>query len=207
MKKIYAFIFLSLLVNSVIAQQFASSVINFSSQYSATSWSAAQATGTVNTYPNYGDIATAWTSVSSSGTREYISLGYSNPIQVSQILIYETYNCGAVDTVYLRNSATGTWNMVYSATAQTLTAVARINNVVIATTSYLANGVRLALNNAAIPGWNEIDAVSINNIVQPVGILEQELANVEFKLYPNPSSGNFKINAASSFTDGTVLIF
>jgi hypothetical protein len=71
----------------------------------------------------------------------------------------------------------------------------------------LANGVRLALNNAAIPGWNEIDAVSINNIVQPVGILEQELANVEFKLYPNPSSGNFKINAASSFTDGTVLIF
>lgn len=140
--------------------QFASSVINYSSQWSSTSWSAYQATGAPNTC-GCGDIATAWASSSTDGQREFLVLGFSSPQVVSQINIYETYNPGAVDTVYLRNSSTNTWNMVWFGTASPATPCPRVFTINIPTTPYTVNAIRIAINSPAVPGWNEIDAVEI----------------------------------------------
>jgi hypothetical protein len=206
MKQFYMLCFAIGVSIQMNGQQFASSVINFSSQFGTVSWSASQATGTVNTYPNYGDITTAWASAASDNSREHISLGYSTPQAVSQILVYETYNCGAVDSIYLRNANTNAWNLVYSTTASTQTPVSRILNVIIPTTSYQVNGVRLALNSGAIPGWNEIDAVRINSAVQVIGIKESTTEALEFGLYPNPNHGTFTIKTHQQHVGGSIEI-
>lgn len=141
--------------------RFATRVLGFSSQYSETSWSAAQALGEPDTYPRHGDISTAWASSSSDGSREYLVLGYDDPQPVRAVAIYETYNPGAVDTVYVRNAVTGSWNVVWSGTAAPTTEKARIFYVTFAATSYPVDAVRIALDSRAVPGWNEIDAVGL----------------------------------------------
>src|SRR6267142_1822994 len=55
--------------------QDASSVIDFSSQFSADAWSAAQALGAPNT-SSYGDISSAWAPSSKNGSQESITVGF-----------------------------------------------------------------------------------------------------------------------------------
>ncbi len=89
--------------NSVAYQgsgQWASTVIGFSSQFSPSSWSAAQALGAPNTN-SYGDFATAWAPASGNGTIEFISLGFAQPVYSDGIIIRETFGNGFVTKVEL----------------------------------------------------------------------------------------------------------
>ncbi len=161
-KHLFFLLFISFITLTGFANiQYASEVIDFSSQYTESSWSAQQLLGAPDTYPDYGDIMTAWASQSADGSREYLVLGYSSPMQVSHIGIFETYNPGAVDTIYVRNASNGQWNMVWSGTAIAQSAESRIFQVEFTLTNYLVDAVRIAVNSPAIPGWNEIDAVAI----------------------------------------------
>jgi hypothetical protein len=166
--------------------QYASSVLAFSSQWGTSSWSAGQATGAPNTN-SCGDITTAWASATSDGQREFLVLGYSTPQNVASIIIRETYNPGAVDTIYLRNASNGSWNMVFSQTAMSVTICPRDFIVNITPTSYLVNAVRLAINSPSVSGWNEIDAVGISSIQNPptsVKNYESEPKH-DFIIYPS----------------------
>jgi len=65
-----------------------------SSQLSATDWSAMQATGAPNT-PGCGDLPTAWSS-DHSMPGATLELFYDQPVIPKRIVIYETYNPGAI---------------------------------------------------------------------------------------------------------------
>ncbi|MBX2945639.1 MAG: hypothetical protein KF725_07375 [Cyclobacteriaceae bacterium] len=145
-------------------RQFASSVIDFSSHYTAVpGYTAVEALGENDVYPNYGDLPKAWSPLTQDNQREYLVLGF-NPVQtVHTIEIYETYNPGAIDTIYIRHADTKKWEKVYSKPARTdLPAAARIFTIYFRETTYLVDAVRLALNSPAVEGWNEIDAVAIS---------------------------------------------
>lgn len=86
-------------------KQYASKVIRFSSQYTAGNWAANKALGKENVYPNYGDITDAWASLTDDDQREFIELGFDTLQTVRTIQIFETYNPGAIDTIYLRDSS------------------------------------------------------------------------------------------------------
>jgi len=146
--------------------RYASSVVAFSSQYHTSgTWAAVEALGAPNTYPDYGDIGSAWASLSPDGQREYLVLGFANPAPAARILIWETLAPGAVDTVWVRNPNTNLWENVYTATAAPITpANSRILNINFpATTAFNVQYVRIALNSPAVSGWNEIDAVALSN--------------------------------------------
>ena len=144
-------------------RQYPSQVIAFSSQFSTTSWSAKRALGAENVYPNYGDYTNAWASPTTDGQREYLVLGLATPQTAKTIEIYETYNPGAVDTVYIRLADTGQWKKIYSKPAIAgLPAEARIFSIFMDETTYLIDAIRIALNSPAVEGWNEIDAVAIS---------------------------------------------
>ena len=99
--------------------RWADSVIAFSTQYDTVNWSAHQALDAPNTYPEYGDIETAWTSEERDFQREYLELGYNaDPQPIRSIAIFETYNPGFVDTVYVRNPMTNLWEVVYQDSAR-----------------------------------------------------------------------------------------
>lgn len=148
--------------SGVPIRQYASKVIAFSSQFSPTSWSAAQALGEENVYPDYGDFNKAWASLKADENREFLVLGLDIPQTAKTIEIYETFNPGAVDSVFIRNADTGQWIKVYSKPVNTdIIQQERIFGIFLNETTFLIDAVRVAVNSPAVEGWNEIDAVAI----------------------------------------------
>ena len=154
--------------NGVPIRQYADHIIAYSSQYSSTSWSADRALGKENVYPNYGDNSNAWAPSTADNNREYIIVGFDTAQTINTIQIYETWYPGSIDTVYLHNSDTGKWKLIYSRAAETsLPELARIKSIYLVETTYLVDAIRIAMNSPAVSsdpdihGWNEIDAVAI----------------------------------------------
>lgn len=148
--------------------RWADSVIAYSTQYDTVEWSAHQALGTPDTYPEYGDIETAWTSELQNGQREYLELGFNmNPQPIRSIAIFETYNPGFVDTVYIMNSTTNLWEIVYQDSARPAGDSSRINIINFPETAFNVSAVRIAMDMTAVPGWNEIDAVGLSSETIP----------------------------------------
>lgn len=171
MKKILFFFLITQLLFScseveefhgVAIRQYANFVIDFSSQYTATSWSANQVLGKENVHPDYGDNSSAWSPLTEDDQREYLVVGFDTAQTIHTIQIYETWYPGAIDTVSIRKENSDHWEIVYSRPALTdLPEKARIFSIYIRETSYLVDAVRIAINSPAIDGWNEIDAVAI----------------------------------------------
>ncbi len=150
-------------VDSTSNRRFASSVISFSSEYDTLNWSANQALGAPDLYPTYGDISLAWASLLEDEPIEFIELGFNNAAPINFIDIYETFGAGAIEAVYVKDSF-GVYQNVYSAIASVQPAVARILHITFPTTAFNVSSVFIVLNSAAVPGWNEIDAVAIGQL-------------------------------------------
>lgn len=145
--------------------QFADAVISFSTEYNTSpgDWSAIKATGEPDVYPEYGDIVDAWAASTANQQREFLELSFKDKQRVDKIEIYETYNPGAVDTLYLRNATTQQWQRVWTGSAVTdLPDESRIFSVTISRTNFDADAIRIAINSPAVTGYNEIDAVKIS---------------------------------------------
>jgi len=141
---------------------FADQVLSFSTQYSDFEYAANQVLGDPDVYPNYGDNFAAWASLSPDDQREFLELGFNNPRPIDSIYIYETFNGGAVDTVFVKNPTTSEWDIVYEGAVDTITE-ARIFRIGFPMTEYAVSEIRIAINSPAVPDWNEIDAVAIVN--------------------------------------------
>ena len=171
MKRIVFFFFITLLLstcseveflNGVPIRQYASVVLDFSSQLGATNYSANKVISSENVYPNYGANINSWSPFLADGQREYLVVGFDTLQTIHTIEIYETFNPGAIDTIYVRNESTQKLEIVYSKPAQTdLADEARIFTVYIRETSYLVDAIRIAMNSEAVEGRNEIDAIAI----------------------------------------------
>lgn len=169
--------------NGVPIRQYASEVIDFSSEYNLSvpeRWYAVQALGEEDVYDTlqtdfgYGDNINAWSPLTADSQREFLVLGFDVEQTVKTIEIYETWYPGAIDTVYLRNTANQKWIKVYSKPVQrNLPDSARIFRILLQETPFFTDAIRIALNSPAISdevdddgnkveyGWNEIDAVAI----------------------------------------------
>ncbi|NML23020.1 T9SS type A sorting domain-containing protein [Pseudoflavitalea sp. G-6-1-2] len=141
--------------------QFASGVRAFSSQWTSTDWSAQQATGIPNV-KSCASIKEAWASLTADGQREFLELEYSNPTPINRIFIYEIFNPGAVDTVYVLNPNTQLYEKVFTRTAVAVSGCPRVMTVIFPTTLFPVSRIRIAINSPAVIGWNEIDAVGID---------------------------------------------
>lgn len=144
--------------------RWAARVLGYSSAYGvnpANPWSAAQALGQPDTYPDYGDIGTTWSTLNQDDPNEYLELGYDLPAPINSVSIYETFNPGAVSKVSVRNPNTGLWVEVWSGPAAPAPAAARIFTVSFPQTPYPVDAIRLDLDSQLVPDWNDIDAVSI----------------------------------------------
>jgi len=157
-------------VNSL--ERFATSVIDFSTQYSTTNYSAAQALDKYNVWPlSCGSNALQWEPTVQNGGREFLVYGFNNPEPANMVRIYETWGPRAIDTVYLRNASNGTWTKIYEGTAVALGGSGGCANrdplniqlleiKLGTTTSYNVDAIRIAIDNG-VAGWQGIDAVSL----------------------------------------------
>jgi hypothetical protein len=141
------------------------------------SWSATQATGKPDT-PQMGDIATAWASATPDGGAEWIELEYDPPVTPIAIHIYESCNPGAIVkattcgadgappvVVWSGSVGSATLSPTGNPTtlAGTLTVPVRVLKIGVDNVRTPVRRVRLDLDSAAVAGWNEIDAVGLED--------------------------------------------
>ncbi|CAF3875033.1 unnamed protein product [Rotaria sp. Silwood2] len=143
-------------------EQWVSCILQFSSQYNDSTWSANQVIGPPKVYPRHGDIVGAW----AQGNRandEFIIVGFERAVYPEQIDIYETYNPGAVIRVSARNGRDNTdWGTVWETEAPHVEAQSRIFSL--PCPNLLCgeiNQIRLDINCSAAGNWCEIDCIKL----------------------------------------------
>lgn len=142
--------------------RWASSVISFSSEWEEYYYGSMQALGEPDVYPNYGDIEFAW-SPSGHDDQEFLELGYSHPIPINFIDIYETFGPDFVDTVFVKNPNTQQYEIVYTAIPEYKGDSSQILHITFPMTSFPVSEVMISMDMSVVLGWNEVDAVSIGN--------------------------------------------
>lgn len=141
--------------------QYASSVLAFSSEWSPGSWSAWQALGAPDTFA-YGDIATAWAPRPANGTLEYITLRFATPVYADGVTIRETYGNGFVYQVDVLDTSS-VLHTVFAGTDPSLPGSPVDFLVSWARTPYLVSGVKIYSNtDHDLSAWEEIDSVQLH---------------------------------------------
>lgn len=137
----------------------ASDVTDFSSQYTPTSWSANQVLGAPNV-PHGGDNVNAWASAAADRGAEFVEVTFSEIGPVSGVEVLETLNPGAVRLIELVTDE-GERVPIYSVAARPAPTSLNQLRVDLPCTNHDVVAVRVTLDSAAVPGWNEIDAIGV----------------------------------------------
>lgn len=149
--------------NAADSNQWANDVIGFSSQYSNTGWSAAQAKGAPNV-PSYGDNSNAWAPNNQNGSKEYIALGFPSPVYAYGATIRETLGNGFVYKIDLRD-ADGLWHTVWQGKDDSKPGKPADFFVRWNATDYLVDGIKVYVDtDLDKDNWEEIDAVQLSGL-------------------------------------------
>jgi OmpA-OmpF porin, OOP family len=146
--------------------QWASKVIEFSSELTPVQYSAQQALGKPNVLPAGGQNPNAW-SPDKPRRKEFLKLGFTTPMSIRQIAIAESYNPSALYRVLVYDEA-GKEYVVNTLNPMSVPLKGRMLNVFMEQTPYKVAAVKLEFDGAAIPDYFAIDAVAIANSNYPI---------------------------------------
>jgi beta-lactamase regulating signal transducer with metallopeptidase domain len=123
-----------------------------------------QATGAPDT-PEAGDFPTAWASLTADGQDEWLELEYAEEVKPTAVLVYETFNPGALYKVSVFQ-ADGTEVEVWKGKDPTPVGSGKGVSVVPIKVNFKTKRVKIYLASKEVPGWNEIDAVGLRDTSQ-----------------------------------------
>jgi OmpA-OmpF porin, OOP family len=146
--------------------QWASKVIQFSTELSPGQYSAQQALGKPNVLPAGGDSPNAWVP-DKPNRKEYLKLGFDKPLNIKQIAVAESFNPSALSRILAYDEA-GTEYLVYSLNPSSIPLKGRMLNVFIEPTTYKVVAIKLEFDGAAVPDYFGIDAVAITDSSYPI---------------------------------------
>jgi hypothetical protein len=152
---------------SGVCEQWAESA-SASSEYTATDWSANQATGVVDANCYCGAPISegcpegyprgAWASLEPDGV-EWLELGYQKSVRPTEIHIYEVFAVSSIVKVEVKDGA-GIYHTVYTAQPG-YQPCPRVLTVPVTGISAMVKVVRLSFDQRANNNWDEIDAVKL----------------------------------------------
>lgn len=146
--------------------QWASKVIEFSSQLTPIQYSANQALGKPNVLPAGGQNPNAW-APDKPNRHEFIKLGFERPASIQQIAIAESHNPSALYRVLLYDEA-GKEYEVSTLNPGGLPIKGRMLNIFFEKTPYKVAAIKLEMDGAALPDYYGIDAVAISDYNYPI---------------------------------------
>jgi OOP family OmpA-OmpF porin len=163
MKKILPGSLLLLLFNLSSAQvvQWADKVIEFSSEMTSVQYSASQILGKPNVMPYGGQNPSAWTP-DRKGKKEWIKVGFPNPMEIQQVAIAESANPSALYRV-LAYDATGKEHLLYTFNPGPVPKLGMMRNVFFEKTAFKVAAIKLEFDGAAVSDFFSIDAIGISN--------------------------------------------
>ena len=178
-KAVFAFLTLFIIesANSQVVQ-WATEVIEFSSELTPIQYSAKEILGKPNVLPAGGENPSAWTP-ERPNRKEFIKIGYDNPLQIRQIAIAESYNPSALFEVYVYDEQ-GKEYLINTFSPRTIPLKGRMVNVFMEETPYKVKAVKLVFDGAAIPEYFSIDAVAISDSDIPI------IADIDIPTFINP---------------------
>lgn len=211
MKKLI-FFFTSYLIltacHSFAQVQWASKLIDFSSQYkgdlirdNSTRWSATQVLGYPNT-PKYGSSQLAWTPQHQDGTKEFVTVGFTTPQTVQQIIVGENANAGAVAEIILYDNKGNKYSVYKNESPTPTQKMYDVLTYFKIKPTYNVVKLKLVINTNAVYGREEIDCIGISSATSPY------LQNINVIKYSEPvgQPENLGANVNSSYYDHLPLI-
>ena len=168
MKRCLAILFLSLLFNLSYSQtvQWASEVIEFSSELTPIQYSAKQILGKPNVLPAGGESPSAWTPDRPS-RREFIKVGYENPMAIQQIAIAESYNPTAIYRIYVYDEQDREI-LINTFSPRAIPTSGRMMNIFMELTPYNVKAIKIEFDGASVPDYFSIDAIAISDSDIPI---------------------------------------
>jgi hypothetical protein len=146
--------------------QYAASVVSYSSQYGDTDWSADQTRG----WPDvgtYGDSALAWAPLPENGSTETLTLGFDTPVLAIGATIRETLGNGFVTEVDALDQ-NGVFHPVWSGIDPSQPGSPVDFDVTWPATSYQVIGLRITIDtDHDQSAWEEIDSVQLHGLLDP----------------------------------------
>ena len=120
-------------------------------------WGPEQTTGAPDAL-SAGDQTTAWASAAADGGSEWLQTEYAKPVEIAQVRVLENDAPGAVVKI-TAVLAGGGEAVLWQGDEPRLPAPA--DQMFNAPPGLIANSIRVYLDTAKVPGWNEIDAVEL----------------------------------------------
>ena len=189
--------------------QWASVVLEVSSEISETQYGARQALKAPNVLPAGGENPNAWTPDRPSRV-EFIKVGFAEPMRIRQIAIAESYNPSAVSEVYAYDPQ-GKEYLIERFKPEAIPAPSRMLNIYVDRTDYDVAAIKVVLNGKALPGYHSIDAIGISRSRTPITVD----VNVAADVNPDISIKRLDENVNSKYEelkpllspDGNTLFF
>jgi hypothetical protein len=123
-------------------------------------WGPEQAAGPPDTWPRAGDFVTAWASLGEDDQDEWLLLEYAEPVKPQALIVYATYNPGAISRVSVFK-LDGEEVEVWKGIDPTPVGSGKGISVIPFRVSFKTNRVKIELRSKEVSGWNEIDAVGL----------------------------------------------
>lgn len=146
--------------------QWATKVIDFSSQLSPIQYSAEQALGKPNVLPAGGQNPNAWVP-DKPKRKEFLKVGFDNPTQIRQIAIAESYNPSALYKVYVYDQSDREYE-INTLNPHVVPLRGRMLNLFFEETKFKVAAVKLEFDGGAVLDYYGIDAIGITNSPYPV---------------------------------------
>jgi OmpA-OmpF porin, OOP family len=189
--------------------QWASHVQEFSSELTPIQYAAKQILGKPNVLPSGGQSPNAW-SPDMPKRKEFVKLGYANPIQIRQIAIAESHNPSALSRV-LAYDEKGKEYVIHTLNPMVVPLKGRMLNIFMDYTPYKVAALKLEFDGTALPDYFGIDAVAISDsnypIIADIPTMQLLAAGILIEtLDKNVNSDYKELNPVLS-PDGKVLYF
>ncbi len=172
------FIFTFTSIQGLLAQevQWAVEVIEFSSELEETQFSVKQLLGKPNVFPWGEGSPNAWTPAKPS-SKEFVKVGFANPMPIKQIAIAESYNPSTLSEIYFYDEA-GKEYMIIQREPVVVNQPGRFLRLFTELTTYNVAAVKLVFIGDAVPGYYSIDAIGVSDSDTPIDLKLELVPNV-----------------------------
>jgi len=146
--------------------QWATKLIEFSSELTPVQYSARQVLGKPNVLPAGGPSPNAW-SPDRPKRKEFIKVGFDRPTNIEQIAIAESHNPSAIYRVFVYDESDKEY-LVNTLNPKAVPLKGRMLNLFMEKTPYKVSSVKIEFDGAAIPDYFGIDAIAISDVNYPI---------------------------------------
>lgn len=189
--------------------QWASKIVEFSSQLTPLQYSAAQVLDKPNVLPAGGESPSAW-APAKTGKEEFLKVGFAYPIKIQQIAIAESYSASAVHKVFAYDKNDQEY-LINTFEPKPINIKARLLNIFLDKTPYEVHAIKIVLKGDVMPGYYSIDAIGISDSKIPIKIDINLAENLRKDLTPERLTDNinspYKEYGPLLSPDGKTLFF